>query len=160
MPNRPATKKRGSASKGGAAKKRVKRKYLVFISHSSKDSFVVGLLEKYIKEKLGRGGVETYLDMRDLEAGDDIALEIKEQIQQCNEVMVFLTKYSASSQWVLTETGAAWGLDKRIVVIIDKVTPEEMPKIVVPFKRIDVNDFDTYIKQLSARAQKERSNDG
>lgn len=153
MPDRPATKKRGSTPKGGAAKKRGKNKYLVFISHSSKDSFVVSLLEKYIKEKCRKDGVETYLDVRDLEGGDNITQEIKEQIQKCNEVIVFVTKHSSSSSWVITETGAAWGLDKRIVVIIDKVSPQEMPKIVVPYKAIDVNDFNTYIKQLSGRAK-------
>lgn len=153
MPGRPATKKKAPAPKGGKAKRGAKKKYLVFISHSSKDSFVVALLERYIKEKCRKSGVETYLDVRDLEGGDNITQEIKTRIQKCNEVVVFVTKYSASSSWVITETGAAWGLDKRIVVIIDKVTPEEMPKIVVPFKAIDVNDFDTYIKQLSGRVK-------
>jgi len=47
--------------------------------------------------------------------------------------------------WVLIEVGAAWGLRKPIIAIIDKIGPNEMPDIVSPNKAIDLNDFDQYI---------------
>jgi len=46
---------------------------------------------------------------------------------------------------VLIEVGAAWGLRKPIIAIIDKIGPNEMPDIVSPNKAIDLNDFDQYI---------------
>ncbi len=47
--------------------------------------------------------------------------------------------------------GAAWGLRKPIVAIIDKIGPKEMPDILNPYKAIDLNDFDQYINQFLKR---------
>ena len=44
-------------------------------------------------------------------------------------------------------------LEKRIVAITDKVTPEEMPDIIAPYKAIDLNEYDHYIEQLVIRAK-------
>jgi hypothetical protein len=52
---------------------------------------------------------------------------------------------------VLIEMGAAWGLRKPIVAIIDKIGPKEMPDIINPYKAIDLNDFDQYIDQFLRR---------
>jgi hypothetical protein len=64
-----------------------------------------------------------------------------------------LTKNSIERPWVLIEIGAAWALEKRIVAIIDKVTPQEMPDIIAPYKAIDLNDLDDYLEQLIGRAK-------
>jgi hypothetical protein len=50
--------------------------------------------------------------------------------------------------------GGAWALRKHVVAITDKVTPEEMPEITRSHKAIDLNDFDTYLKELVERAKK------
>ncbi len=114
----------------------------------------MGLLEQHIRKRCRQYGVETYLDDRDLYGGDKIPDELKAEIRGSDEMLIFLTKYSAASSWVKNETGAAWVLDMPIVVIVDKITPQEMPEIVAPYKAIDVNDFETtYIKQLAARAR-------
>jgi hypothetical protein len=49
------------------------------------------------------------------------------------------------------ELGAAWGLKKPIVAIIDKIAPIEMPDIMSPYKAVDMNDSDLYIEQLLRR---------
>ncbi len=67
--------------------------------------------------------------------------------------MVLLSRYSINRPWVLTEIGGAWALEKRIVTIIDKITPEEMPEVIIPYKAIDLNDFDDYLDQLVQRAK-------
>jgi TIR domain len=122
-------------------KKKIARKksYLVFISHSSKDNFIARQLERLIKEKCRKHGIKTFLDEKDIKGGDPIAEVIKSNIQNCNELLVLLSRYSIDRPWVLTEIGAAWGLDKRIVAIIDKVTPEEMSDIRLQYKAIDLN---------------------
>jgi len=48
---------------------------------------------------------------------------------------------------------------KRITAIIDKVTPEEMPDIMAPYKAIDLNIFDEYLEQLFNRVKKEAKNE-
>lgn len=57
---------------------------------------------------------------------------------------------------MLIEIGAAWVLGKRIVAIIDKVTPEEMPDIITPYRAMDLNSFDEYLEQLFKRAKEAR----
>ena len=62
-----------------------------------------------------------------------------------DEFVVLLSRYSKDRPWVLIEMGAAWGLRKPIVAIIDKIAPKEMPDIVNAYKAIDLNDFDQYL---------------
>lgn len=42
-------------------------------------------------------------------------------------------------------------LGKRITAIIDKVTPEEMPDVIAPYKAIDLNSFEEYLEELINR---------
>jgi len=74
-------------------------------------------------------------------------------IEKCDEFVVLLSRYSKDRPWVLIEMGAAWGLRKPIIAIIDKIGPNEMPDIVSPYKAIDLNDFDQYINQLVKRTK-------
>ncbi len=131
-----------------------KKTYLVFISYSSKDSFIAKQLERLIKEKCRKYRLKTFLDVKDIKGGDPIAEVIKGNIQKCDELLVLLSRYSVDRPWVLTEIGAAWGLNKRIVAIVDKVTPKEMPDIIVPYKAIDLNDFENYLQELLDRVKK------
>jgi hypothetical protein len=54
------------------------------------------------------------------------------------------------------EVGAAWGLRKPIIAIIDKVGPKEMPDILSSYKAIDLNDFDQYIQEFVRRTKARR----
>jgi hypothetical protein len=60
----------------------------------------------------------------------------------------------------LIEIGAAWGLRKRIVAIIDKVAPGEMPDIMTPYRAMDLNSFEEYLEQLLNRAKEQRNEYG
>lgn len=97
-------------------------------------------------------GVKTFLDEKDIEGGESIAESIRKNIQECDEFIALMTRYSVARPWILIEIGAAWGLQKRIVTIIDKVSPDEMPDITTAYKAIDLNDFDEYLEQLLKRA--------
>ena len=66
---------------------------------------------------------------------------------------MLLTGNSIDRPWVLIEISAAWGHSKRIIAVIDKVTPEEMPEIMLPYKAVDLNDLDDYIRQMVDRAR-------
>jgi hypothetical protein len=123
----------------------------VFVSHSTKDRWIARQIAR-LMEGVGYG-VRAFLDERDIQVGDSIPESIRQNIQDCNEFLVLLTKNSIDRPWVLIEISAAWGHNKRIIAIIDKVTPEEMPDIILPYKAVDLNDLDEYIKQLSDRAK-------
>jgi TIR domain len=128
------------------------RDYLVFISHSSKDRWIVRQMAALIEQKGRRHHVKVFLDDTDIKAGDSIPEEIRQGLRDCDELMVLISRESIDRPWVQMEMEAVWVLGKRIVAIVDKVTPEEMPKILIPYKALDINDFDEYVKQLIARA--------
>ncbi len=132
---------------------KTKEKYLVFISHSSKDRWIAKQIANIIEQKCKRYNITTFLDEKDIAGGDSIPETIRDNIQNCQEFIVLLSRYSIDRPWVLIEIGAAWGLGRRVTAIIDKVTPEEMPDIMTPYKAIDLNNFDDYIKELIIRAK-------
>jgi len=138
-----------------AQKTQTGKSYLVFISHSTKDRWIARQMAALIEEGGREYGVRTFLDEKDIAGGDSIPESIRRNIQECSEFVVLLSRYSIDRPWVLIEIGAAWALGKRIVAIIDKVTPEEMPDIIASYKAIDLNSFDHYLEQLFNRAKKE-----
>ena len=85
-----------------------------------------------------------------------IADSVRTNIEKCDEFLVLFSRYSKDRPWVLAEMGAAWGLQKPIIVIIDKVGPKEMPDIVSPYRAVDLNDFDEYLGQLLKRVKSRR----
>jgi TIR domain len=127
--------------------------YLVFISHSTKDRWIARQIAKLLEEGGSRFGVKAFLDERDIGFGDSISETIRKNIEGCSEFLVLLSKNSINRPWVLIEISAAWGHSKRIVGVIDKVTPEEMPDIMLPYRAVDLNNLDEYIKQLLDRAK-------
>jgi hypothetical protein len=104
-------------------------------------------------EQHGKAGrVKTFLDEKDIQGGDIVQESIRAKLLECDEFVVLLSRYSIDRQWVLIEVGAAWVLNKRIIAITDKITPEEMPEITRPYKALDLNEFDRYLEEVVARS--------
>lgn len=131
----------------------IRKAYLVFISHSTKDRWIARQIAKLLEERGEKYRVKTFLDERDILVGDSIPDTIRENIRDCGEFLVLLSKNSIDRPWVLIEISAAWAHNKRIIAVIDKVTPEEMPEIILPYKAVDLNGLDEYIRQLLDRAK-------
>lgn len=115
--------------------------------------------QRLIEERGESLQVKTFLDEKDIEGGDSIPEEIRESIQKCDELLVLLSPYSVDRPWVLIEIGAAWGLNKRIVAITDKISPADMPDVIEQHKAIDLNDFENYLDQFVARARETQANE-
>lgn len=137
-------------------KAQIRKSYLLFISHSEKDRWIAKQMATIIEEKGRDYDVKTFLDEKDIAGGESIPESIRRNIQECDEFIVLLSRYSIDRPWVLIEIGAAWVLGKRIIAIIDKVTPEEMPDIIAPYKAIDLNSFEEYLEQLITRVKEAR----
>ena len=71
-----------------------------------------------IEEGSREYGVKTFLDEKDIEGGESIPESIRENIEGCDEFLVFLSRYSIDREWVLIEIGAAWGLNKPVIPIV------------------------------------------
>ncbi|MGA2591982.1 MAG: toll/interleukin-1 receptor domain-containing protein [Bryobacteraceae bacterium] len=122
------------------------------MSHSHKDRWIAKQCARLIEEA-GKERVQVFLDEKDIEAGQSIADSVRTGIEGCDEFVVLLSQYSKDRPWVLIEMGAAWGLRKPIIAVIDKIGPNEMPDIISPLKAIDLNDFDQYLTQLIKRSK-------
>jgi len=129
--------------------------YRVFLSHSYKDRWIARQCARLIEEA-AKPQVEVFFDEKDIEGGQSIPDSIRTAIERCDEFVVLMTRYSKDRSWVLTEVGAAWGLRKPIIAIMDKVGPKEMPDILNPYKAIDLNDFNQYIEQFLKRVRARR----
>lgn len=126
--------------------------YQVFVSHATADKWVA----KVICEKIDATGASTFRDDRDIDGGDDIPEEIRRQIKRSQEMVVLLTPESVGRAWVLLEVGAAWGWRKnfRIMPILYHVGIDQVPDVIKDKKAININDFDRYTREISARVKK------
>ena len=134
-----------------------RRDYLVFISHASKDKWVANQMAKLIGAAGRTGGVKVFLDEKDIHGGDSIPEAIRTNLRSCDELVVLLTRNSISREWVLVEIAGAWVLGKRVVAIMDQVTPKELPDVIANCRAVDLNDFDTYLADVKLRARKSRA---
>src|SRR5260370_9812489 len=126
--------------------------YRVFISHCHQDRWIAKQCVRLIEEG-GAGRIQAFLDEKDIQGGQSIAGSIRTSIQGCDEFVVLLSPYSKDRPWVLIEVGAAWGLGKPIIAIVDKVGPKELPDIMNLNKALSLNDFDQYLSQFMQRVR-------
>ena len=126
--------------------------YQVFVSHATDDKWIA----KVICEKLEGIGASTFRDDRDINGGDDIPEEIRQQIKHSQEMVVLLSPKSVDRQWVLLEVGAAWGWRKnfRIVAILNHIGIDTIPEMIKSKKAININEIDNYLTEISIRVSK------
>lgn len=125
--------------------------YTVFISHSTKDRFIARQVAALIQEAGRERVIETFLDEKDIEFGGSIPERIRQEIRDCGELVVLLSEYSVDRPWVLVEIGAAWVLEKRIVAVMDKLSPDQMPDVIAPYSAVDLNEVQAYVDELVER---------
>src|SRR5438552_11685853 len=102
------------AKKRAQKRRRASTPYQVFVSHATADKW----LAKQLCARIETTDATTFRDDRDIQGGDDIPEEIRRQIKQSKEIVVLLTPESIHRQWVTLEVGAAWGLSKRMRIVL------------------------------------------
>lgn len=125
--------------------------YTIFISHSTKDRFIARQVANLIEKAGSQHEIDTFLDEKDIEYGGSIPKEIRQRIRDCGELVVLLSEYSVDRPWVLIEIGAAWVLEKRIVAVMDKLSPDQMPDVIAPYRGVDLNEIQDYVNELVER---------
>ena len=83
----------------------------VFISHASKDNVFI----KTLREALEQQGIGTWVDSRELGAGDALSDEIKNNIIAAEYVLVVFSLNSIESDWVFTEIDWAQAHHKKLI---------------------------------------------
>ncbi|MDI6794687.1 MAG: toll/interleukin-1 receptor domain-containing protein [bacterium] len=127
--------------------------YIVFISHAGTDTWVARQIQKCIIQC----GADTFLDVADIDVGDDFEEKILEEIARSRELLVLFTPWSLKRPYIWMEIGAVWGQRKRIAGILyglttrDIATIEYVPAVLKRINLIDINELDTYFEQLEKR---------
>lgn len=96
----------------------------IFISHSSKDDAFV----KKLREALENCGLRTWVDSRELVAGNKLAPEIEQAIENARQVIAVLSPETINSRWVRKEIRKALEVQQRNVEGF-KVIPLLLPGI-------------------------------
>ena len=128
----------------------------VFVSHSSVDTWVA----RQIARNIERCGAIAFLDVADVEHGDDFEERIIAAANSSSELLVLLTPWATTRPYIWLEMGLFWGSKKRIVAVLHGMTPRDLSddeRIPVLLKRtdlIDLNKIDSYLEQLRNRAAK------
>ena len=103
---------------------------MIFISHSSKDiklaEAFVNLLEKSF-DSVDRGCIRcTSVEGYKLSFGDMPRDRLVSELQE-SLIVALLTPRSAETPWVLFELGAAWGLSRSVLPLLNGLTYDELP---------------------------------
>lgn len=134
----------------------------VFISHSSKDTWVALQIAHHAEAC----GATTFLDEADVEYGDDFEDRILEATRSSHELLVLLTPWSLQRPYIWLEIGAMWGQGKRIVGVLHGLTASDLvaqqgtPALLKRIDLVELNRIDSYFEQLRGRIGKMRSGNG
>ncbi len=120
----------------------------VFLSHSTMDKDVVISVALDLNEK----GITTWLDAFDILPGESIISKINQGLENCEFILLFLSRNSVKSNWVMKEWETVlWDeIDSNKIKIIPiKLEDCEIPKILQTKKYIDFSrDYNSGINQL------------
>ena len=129
--------------------------FKVFVSHGSHDSWIARQMARCIGDI---PGATTFLDVFDIQTGDDFRRRISDEIAGSEEMVVLLTPFSMRRTWLMNEIGLAWGLRKRIVPILFGMTAADMDGgdaggrgVLEPAHFRGLNEFDAYLRELEGR---------
>ena len=134
---------------------------LIFVSHSGEDTWVARQIAREIAER----GARPFLDEADIEVGAEFEEDIREFLEQADELLVLITPWSLQRPYVWAEIGAAWIRRIPIVVVLHGVSTSDFqaqPSTPVFLKKRDMlrlNDIEQYFNQLGSRVAAGRSDD-
>lgn len=129
---------------------------LVFVSHSSRDTWVA----QQIAREIRACGATPFLDEADIDKGADFEEEIVAFLEKAHELVVLLTPWALERPYVWAELGAAWGRRIPVVALLLGLTPGELqtrPGVPVFLKKrnlLALNDIGEYLKELRTRTRK------
>ncbi len=94
-------------------------RHTVFISYARADSELVTVAANLLRA----GGAKVFMDVRDIDYGDDWKAVLIAKIHEVERVLVFWSKKAAISEWVKREWELALELGKRLVPVPLDDTP-------------------------------------
>jgi len=132
-----------------------KKRYKVFVSHSSDDIWLSQQLARCIEDC----GAQTFLDRRDIDAGDKFKERIHQELPECDELLALFTPWSKQRAWVRHEIGMADMLKKRIVCVFYQVSRDDFLADadglgpLDGLNILDINNLSGYFRALKRRVK-------
>jgi hypothetical protein len=133
-----------------------RKKRMVFVSHSARDTWVA----KQIAREIENCGARPFLDEAEIGVGEDFEEEILKFLEEADELVVLVTPWALERPYVWAELGAAWTRRLPIIILLQGMTPGELqsrPGVPVFLKKrnlVDLNDAESYFAELRRRAQR------
>lgn len=121
--------------------RKARYKYDVFLSYSASDTVEAQMLH----DKITAAGGRVFMAPKVLKPGDDFAEEIRMALVGSRELWLLVSPSTSSSEWVISEWGAAWALGKHIVPILHRCAPESLPARLQKRQCIDLHRIDELI---------------
>ncbi len=128
--------------------------YKVFVSHGSHDLWLASQIAKEIQLL----GAIPFLDEANIPKGSpNYKKIIRDEISASQELVALFTPWSSMRSWVWIEIGAAWNREIPILAVFYGMNVNDLDKtgqgkaILEDINIIELNDFDSYLVQLSNR---------
>jgi len=137
--------------KGGQIETEFEYNFDVFVSHSLADKKEADKIYIAIMTAGGRA----FASEKDIEPGEDFAEEIRKAISFSRELWLLVSPNSINSDWVISEWGAAWVLRKKVVPILLRCGPEQLPDRLRRLHCIDFHEYPDLVNNTFQKEQKE-----
>jgi hydroxymethylpyrimidine pyrophosphatase-like HAD family hydrolase len=121
----------------------------IFISYAHQDE----QRAQRIAHKLNERKIRCFLAPKGIQKGDAFKERLREALANAREIWVLLSPDSLRSEWVTTEWGAAWVLEKRIVPVLYRCSPDDLPDRLRDLQFADIDEIDTVIDEYLGRRQ-------
>jgi predicted RNase H-related nuclease YkuK (DUF458 family) len=106
---------------------------------------------------------QTFIDVNDIEKGDDIEKRIFSEMESCDELFALFTPWAVDRNWLWVEIGAARMRNMRVVaalysVGLDTIDSDKGGLTFLKAKNaVDINDMESYFSELERRVSKAAS---
>lgn len=129
--------------------RKVRYTYDVFLSYAAADTSEAQILH----DKIVASGRKVFMAPKVLRPGDDFAEEIRMALLGSRELWLLVSPSSSSSEWVISEWGAAWALGKRIIPILHRCAPDTLPARLQKLHCIDLHRIDELVRGLNDKTE-------
>jgi hypothetical protein len=118
--------------------------FLSFSSHNEREASKIADVAK-------ARGVRVFMSKKEHASGDIWDDRLREALIGSRELAVLITPNSLESQWVTTEWGAAWALQKRITPILLRCDVNQLPDRLRRYQARDMHDLELFVDEVLSR---------